>query len=668
MTTMVEPIAQQLDVDNPWPGLGAFSEDGHRFFHGRAIEEAELLSRVKRDMLTVLYGQSGLGKTSLLNAGLFPRLRLEDYLPVYVRLTYASGSPPLMQQIWSRLLEECSAHAVEAPSRAAAPDLWEYLHLGNTAFWTARSRVVTPVLVLDQFEELFTLGRERLDDARIVQFVSGLGDLVSNRPLERVLARLAAAPDEPSPYSFRRDNYRFLLSLREDYLPDLETLQERMRTTTGNRFRLTHMTPPQALESVRKTGGDLVEAPVARAIVAFTMGIKPGELPDDAPLPDRDVEPALLSVFCRELNEKRHLRHQDRIELDLLSGSQEEILLGFYERSLDGVHPGMRRFIEERLLTETGHRDSRALEEALREPGVTPAGIDALVERRLLRREERFRVMRVELTHDVLTKVVKDSRTRRRLDEERAALIALQEATAEKARERSAAALAELRRAEKLWEDFKATGNQQREDWRFARLADIESVLVDALALDAELGAATSLLAAVRRLFAETGIKTKDLNLAAIYLQKFKNMGVGGETAVQNLASELAAAWDEVDPRKNKYVRQARKWALAGCWVPFLWLILALVIVGVWHESTVTAEWLLITAVVTTILHFALALFAVMESAGEQHTTALNLIGFLGLVGSIVGLNLLSFIFNFRVLQCVGRARMTRILWSKNAL
>ena len=59
------------------------------YFHGREEEAAELARRVQRKHLTVLFGQSGLGKTSLLRAGLVPRLRGEGYCPVYVRMDYA---------------------------------------------------------------------------------------------------------------------------------------------------------------------------------------------------------------------------------------------------------------------------------------------------------------------------------------------------------------------------------------------------------------------------------------------------------------------------------------------------------------------------------------------------------------------------------------------------
>ncbi len=65
----------QLDKDNPWPGLESFEEDAHAFFFGRDREIKLLRDHVLDSQVTVLYGRSGLGKTSLLQAGLFPSLR-----------------------------------------------------------------------------------------------------------------------------------------------------------------------------------------------------------------------------------------------------------------------------------------------------------------------------------------------------------------------------------------------------------------------------------------------------------------------------------------------------------------------------------------------------------------------------------------------------------------
>lgn len=64
-------------------------------FFGRDAEIAESFVRVRDNLLTTLYGQSGLGKSSLLGAGLLPKLRVEQFRPVQIRLHYHEGAPPL---------------------------------------------------------------------------------------------------------------------------------------------------------------------------------------------------------------------------------------------------------------------------------------------------------------------------------------------------------------------------------------------------------------------------------------------------------------------------------------------------------------------------------------------------------------------------------------------
>ena len=88
-----EPAA--IDTQHPWLGLASFTEEVRAYFHGREEEVGELARRVQRKLLTILFGQSGLGKTSLLQAGLFPRLRSHDLLPVLVRLDFSPSAQPL---------------------------------------------------------------------------------------------------------------------------------------------------------------------------------------------------------------------------------------------------------------------------------------------------------------------------------------------------------------------------------------------------------------------------------------------------------------------------------------------------------------------------------------------------------------------------------------------
>src|SRR5664279_6449559 len=83
-----------VDAEHPWLGLASFTEETRGYFYGREDEVGELARRVQRKLLTILFGQSGLGKTSILRAGLVPRLRSQGYCPIYVRIDYGHDSPP----------------------------------------------------------------------------------------------------------------------------------------------------------------------------------------------------------------------------------------------------------------------------------------------------------------------------------------------------------------------------------------------------------------------------------------------------------------------------------------------------------------------------------------------------------------------------------------------
>src|SRR5262245_65450343 len=125
--------AQLADPEHPWIGLAPFTESDSEFFAGRGDEIDELLRLVRRDTLTLLYGVSGLGKTSLLQAGLFPALRTEDCLPVPIRLDYREGAAPLSAQVLGAITAAADAAQVEAPMPCPDEPLWEYLHRdGNT--------------------------------------------------------------------------------------------------------------------------------------------------------------------------------------------------------------------------------------------------------------------------------------------------------------------------------------------------------------------------------------------------------------------------------------------------------------------------------------------------------------------------------------------------------
>src|SRR5688572_16122891 len=130
MSSSAVTSVSTVDPENPWLGLASFTEESRAYFHGRDEEIAELSRRVQRKLLTVLFGQSGLGKTSILRAGVVPRLRAEGYCPVYVRVDYSSQAPPPAEQIKQAIFRATEAHGdwTQPGSAASGESLWEFLH------------------------------------------------------------------------------------------------------------------------------------------------------------------------------------------------------------------------------------------------------------------------------------------------------------------------------------------------------------------------------------------------------------------------------------------------------------------------------------------------------------------------------------------------------------
>ncbi len=411
--------ATGVDEQHPWIGLASFTEESRPYFHGREEEIAELARRVQRKLLTVLFGQSGLGKTSILRAGLVPRLRGQGYCPVYVRVDYAADAPEPAEQIKRAIAQTASGSGewTQAGVASAGETLWEFLHHRDDLLKDEQGATLIPLLIFDQFEEVFTLAQsDEAGRSRAARFLAQLADLVENRPPASFEARLEADDTLAERFDFARSDYRVLLALREDYLAQLEGLKASMPSITQNRLRLAPMNGRQALQAVLLPGGKLVTREVAEAIVRFVAG--------GAELDTAEVEPSLLSLICRELNDARIARGSDAISQDLLAGSHEQILGNFYERALADQPVVVRRIVEDELLTDSGFRENVAeerLRKSLDAAGAAPGALATLVDRRLLRIEERLDVRRVELTHDVLCGVVKRSRDVRQEREAREA-------------------------------------------------------------------------------------------------------------------------------------------------------------------------------------------------------------------------------------------------------
>ena len=148
--TMSDPVAGEC----PYPGLAAFEPEQARWFFGRDALVADLLGRLDRRLVTgglqVVVAPSGAGKSSLLRAGLLPRLR-RAALP---------GSDSWQTLVFTPTSTPVAALDAHLSSVTREPDRL--------------------VVVVDQFEELFTLCD---DDGERGRFIDALADLATGDAL-----------------------------------------------------------------------------------------------------------------------------------------------------------------------------------------------------------------------------------------------------------------------------------------------------------------------------------------------------------------------------------------------------------------------------------------------------------------------------------------------------
>lgn len=141
----------------PYRGLQAFREDDAAFFFGRAALVQRLLQVLNQQTFLAVVGASGSGKSSVVQAGLVAQLRQGKQIPGsqtwWVR-SLRPGSHPL--RVLAQKLTESGSEKEQLQTEGL-------LHLGVEGFvrWLRSRPEPMVVLVLDQFEELFSLASEQ---------------------------------------------------------------------------------------------------------------------------------------------------------------------------------------------------------------------------------------------------------------------------------------------------------------------------------------------------------------------------------------------------------------------------------------------------------------------------------------------------------------------------
>ena len=375
-------------------GPRPFEENDKDIFFGRDREARDLRSLVIAHDLVLVYAQSGVGKTSLINAGLIPLLKKKQYevLPV------ARIKGPPLQKI---IVDEISNIFVFNTLRSWAEGKYDFESLAKMKLVEFLKRQEHPrAIIFDQFEEIFSLYPDRWKDRK------GF--------FEQVSAALEADP---------------LLSvvfvIREEFIARLEPyadlLPERLRTRFHmERLRrdaaLQAITEPLRTEPLRDTGRSFAEG-VAEKLVDDLLTVRVETMPGKtAEVPGEFIEAVQLQVVCQNLWRElppdvrqitfQHLTTYGNVEQELYRFYEEAIRAAAKEAGND--EEGLRRLCGEVLITKMGTR-GMVCQDPESTGGVPNEAIKILEDKHLIRGEWRVGARWYELTHDSFIKPIQSS-------------------------------------------------------------------------------------------------------------------------------------------------------------------------------------------------------------------------------------------------------------------
>ncbi len=365
------------DIKCPYPGLASYTEEEARFFFGRERETQQILDQLDTTRLTLLYGESGVGKSSVLRAGVMARLRGPDEGaagPERVAVYFKDWQGDAIALL-TAAVDEAVATArpgSESPAAVAVTSFADYLQS------VARRHEIELIVVLDQLEEYFVYhGDEEVEDGSLA------GQLLEaiRRPALPVRFLAALRDDTLS----RLDRFRPLI-------PDLEVGSLRLRPLEGDAAREAIVQPVRMYDSLkpeeRRYGGIEIEPALVDKVIDQ---VRRGRLSMDESGQGRSAdlggcEAVFLQLVMTRLW-RREIETASRTlwakTLDELGGAAA-IVHRHLEETLAALSAEEREtcaLMFPHLVTPTGAKVACSVEELAEHARTTPESLEKLLDR-----------------------------------------------------------------------------------------------------------------------------------------------------------------------------------------------------------------------------------------------------------------------------------------------
>ena len=360
-------------ASRPYKFLDYYTEQDANLFFGREAEIETISSQILARRSFILHGRSGVGKSSILRAGVLPRLKEQGHLVFVIR----SFTDPLHQML-SALAEELGMDSSFEKASSWHGFMEQATRLKESieqATVDAPRRSV--IFFLDQFEEFFSL----LDEESHQYFIEALSKLsfAENLPMKLVFA------------------------LREDFLAEMSQFKPAIPEIFHHEYHLKRLSREQAARAIIEPA-NAVGCRYEPQLVERLLN----DLSDK-----KGVDPPQLQIVCDCLFDSKDLTGNLAVATYEELGTASQILAGYLERVLRRFNAAELQTAKEiltALISDDGRRlvlRAAVVEARIKSRIFDQASsanlMEELVAARVVRRRNQDGEAWLELAHDFLT-------------------------------------------------------------------------------------------------------------------------------------------------------------------------------------------------------------------------------------------------------------------------
>jgi hypothetical protein len=343
-----------------YPGVRPFSTDQKDLFFGRDKDIEQLYHLVQLEKQVLVYSKSGLGKTSLVNAGLIPKLlETEKYTPLSIRFTAFSESQPSPLEITKSILNQVDGNSSNTLIEAVFGQEEESLWMQLKKLQLSQANRKEYILVFDQFEELFSY-----PDEQIQTFKDSLATLL-NEEVPAKYRQVIAEKRRENRELLNRENIALLhqslplkavFIIRSDRLNLLNKLTDRIPHIQQVYYELLPLSREQAKDAILEPAmrkGEYIVPPFGYSGEALEDMLK--YLTHQGQQPVESTHLQILCNYCEQMVEEKAGKGSQKLEIQLGDlPAFKDIFLDFYRQTIGKLpredQPDAELFIENELI------------------------------------------------------------------------------------------------------------------------------------------------------------------------------------------------------------------------------------------------------------------------------------------------------------------------------